>query len=739
MTEESNTPPVDAAVVGGNAAAPNDGHDVDDASLSTTARTQNEPFSGGETANPGESDPRDGVVDRPVDGETMPAAAAAATVTQTNQPPSQRSRATILMNRIPLQFDGNQVHIRLGNGNVVGVPLQRQPNAQTADGIATSFGRHGNINIHISQVDPLLPQPIEYAGFSTPNAVDNREQHEQHRRPQEEDPALSRFKCDICYDFLRVLPVGCGKCSARFCQECLQRVYSDEARRRQPHKCPMCRVEYQDIEPDEALQRDMDAGPTVPCRYDGCPEQCLLLSMIASHEQTCEHVPVRCRYAMYGCSWTGKRGMIDDHEENVCKLSPIGPFVEQFRQLKAEMGGRVEVASQQAVGAARLQGSIRQSLARDQLKSTADFLQLLHYCHSLTCSTPMALLQKDKWLSYWRNDETRASVVNFLMFLPFLIPSITVGSQGLSSFCLCLEKLIFSGTKLLSQNSTLTLESAFSHLLTPQVERLLEMALIGFCTFMFGALAVALNFLDEKSNISWRGIKVGQLGTPPIIGDVLGICMFALFMCVIEYHDSGVRSVVLWILVLFSSTVLPSLILTLSHFMAMKDPPSASDVPSFARSIEPLMFGLRYSFLEAHFGMVACLDAAIIVKLVTRSDQNKFLKDCFVGQLPEMACAAFLGFKLALWGTEACNQLSQNAPIDDLLSSIADSLFASFVLCLSNELVHGLFTFGIKVGCIVATQSRLHVRPEGVAKDYSIPGIIAFGTWCVAIFAITQI
>jgi hypothetical protein len=737
-----------------------------DRSLDAT-QTHTEPLDGTETAsltspNPTESLYTAGVIESSIPGGTDQTPVTSSQSTQSIAPspratirmhlhgfPPQAATATTaainpanVLNRMPLQFHSNQVQLNLGSGNRVMVPLQRQ-NIQPADGITTASGRHGNVNIRVVQVDPLVPQPIESTGtLSSAPIVDHVEQQPSPIPQQDEDPSLSRFKCDICFDFLRVIPVGCGKCSARFCQECLQRVYSDDARRGQTHKCPMCRVEYQNMVRDETLKIEMDAGPTVPCRYDGCPEKHLRLSMIAAHEQTCQHIPVRCRYAMYGCTWTGKRGMIQDHEQNSCRLTPIGPFVEQFRQLKAEVSGRSEMAAQQAVGAVRMQAIIRQSLARDQIKSAFDILHLLQYCQSLTCCTPTAFLQKEKWLSYSRNDETRASVVNFLIFLPILLPAITIGSQGLSSFCLGMDKLLLTATTILlnkHSNSTLTKETEFFELLTPQIERLLEIALIGFCTFVFGALAITLNLLDEQSSKGWREIKLGKFGTHLIVRDVLGICTFALFMCVLEYHDCGVRAMILWILVLCTSTFFPSLILTLSHFMASTDPPLISNVPSFARSVEPLMFGLRYSCLEAYFGMSATLDAALIVGFLSRSDQNKLLKDCFLEQLPELVRAGFLGFKLTLLCTTVYCQISQNAPWIEVFSSIICSISAAIALRVANELVRILFAFGIKVGHLVATQSRPHIRPEGVAKDYSIHGIVAFGAWCTAMFAISQL
>jgi hypothetical protein len=135
------------------------------------------------------------------------------------QPPSQTTTArtatinpTSILNRIPLQFHSNQVHLNLGNGNRVMVPLQRQT-SQSVDGITTASGRHGNVNIRVVQVDPLIPQPIESIDtFSTTHTATNVEQ-QQSQLPPQDDPAWSRFKCDVCFDFIRVMPVGCGKSS----------------------------------------------------------------------------------------------------------------------------------------------------------------------------------------------------------------------------------------------------------------------------------------------------------------------------------------------------------------------------------------------------------------------------------------------------------------------------------------------------------------------------------------------
>lgn len=277
--------------------------------------------------------------------------------------------------------------------------------------------------------------------------------------------------------------------------------------------------------------------------------------------------------------------------------------------------------------------------------------------------------------------------------------------------------------------STLTLEKALSAVLTPQLERAMENASIGLFVAMLGALAVSLNFLDEQSSKSWKGIRVGQLGTPPIVGDGLGVAVFGLFMCILVFYDAGARASSLWFLVLFGSTFFPAVALTLSHVLARKEPPTVSNIASLARSIEPVMFGLRYSFLEAYFGLSACLDAALIIGLAPRSVQNKCLKDCFVGKIPEIVCMAFLGFKVALWVLEARQQLSQELALKDFFASVADSLLAAFALRLMNALVHAWFHFGIKLGSVIASQSHRCVRPEGTTKDYNAIGILVFGMW----------
>lgn len=127
-------------------------------------------------------------------------------------------------------------------------------------------------------------------------------------------------------------PASCGKCSSRFCFTCIQRVAQQS---KTPAKCPTCRCEFQlaDITRDTALAERMQRANTVSCQYQGCHAQ-LSLTQVAAHEQSCVFVPIKCRYASFGCEWKGIRQTLAQHEVS-CPLMQVSQLVQQFRQLRA--------------------------------------------------------------------------------------------------------------------------------------------------------------------------------------------------------------------------------------------------------------------------------------------------------------------------------------------------------------------------------------------------------------------
>lgn len=101
-------------------------------------------------------------------------------------------------------------------------------------------------------------------------------------------------------------------------------------------KCPTCRCEFStsDIRRDSELRERMQRASTVECQYQGCSAQ-LSLNQVKSHEESCLFVPLKCRYATFGCDWKGTRQLLADHE-STCPLMQVSALVEQFRQTRAD-------------------------------------------------------------------------------------------------------------------------------------------------------------------------------------------------------------------------------------------------------------------------------------------------------------------------------------------------------------------------------------------------------------------
>lgn len=132
-------------------------------------------------------------------------------------------------------------------------------------------------------------------------------------------------------------PASCGKCASRFCNACILRVAATGTSDA-PAKCPTCRCEFQmsDITLDADLKERIQRANTVTCQYEGCNAQ-LSLNQVAIHEQTCLFVPIKCRYASFGCEWKGTRQTLIEHEAT-CSLMQVSSLVEQFRQTRADHG-----------------------------------------------------------------------------------------------------------------------------------------------------------------------------------------------------------------------------------------------------------------------------------------------------------------------------------------------------------------------------------------------------------------
>ena len=669
-------------------------------------------------------------------------------------------------------------------------PIQMGPNGPV------HMGPNGPVPVRMVQVqvDHLTPQLLSASPATSTNneAIANmRGDSAISNRRMEDPPELERYKCEICYEYIND-PVGCGKCASRFCRTCLQKVYDSDIQKQQTTKCPVCRCEYSEMVPDPSFYGGDKGGtmPTLPCRHVslGCPERNLPLSQIAQHEQVCPHVPMRCRYAPYGCRWVGKRGLVQAHEEFGCKLAPIGKFIEQFRQTRADHAFRLEMISQQATGAIRMSHVLRQTYTRDnQRKSLSDSFRLIQYCHAATSLTPHFFMTKDLWVSYWRNNESRAAVINFCICVPLMAAAFGVvghGARSLFEFfedvspgktLVMLAKAIEGGNMDITNNSndTTPIARVIKKLQQSQNEELLIDVFLAMCVGALGIMMAMLNYVETKSNISWNKISLPYFGGRyPLVGDVMSVSIFALLFSIMEYHQSNLKVAVFWIAIVLSSTFFPALMFALSHYTARlvtRTPrPATFNLMEMARLVEPCMFGLRFSMTLVSFGVMATLDSAIVLCLVPRKSQLH-LKNTLFERIPTEAFFVYIGVRCGNWifkmqelvfGGNLDLSLLQNAvtiesaqkffssspeavALSHLLDEISISVVATASLMITCFGINTLFALGITVGDYIAHTSQVELSPEGIArgtaKEYSSVGLLAFVSWAMMVAFVARI
>lgn len=612
------------------------------------------------------------------------------------------SPSSPLQPRIHVDQQG-RVRLDMGRGNVMRLPT-------------VSANNNGQINVRVLQIDPLMPQPVQDMSSNQNGVV--------------EDESWSKYKCAICCEFMND-PVGCGNCASRFCHACLNRVAAGAAAANNINnssslpKCPTCRVEFRFMVRDVALKDEMMThGPTVPCCFEGCLEQ-LKLPLVADHENRCGHALMKCRYASFGCKWTGKRDSIFHHENNECHLAKVSNFIDEFRKTKGDHSTRLDIFQRQVMGSMQMNTVHRQSLQRDQMKSCANVWDLLLYCHVVTCSAPLFFYTKDKWVTLFRPAEGRAAVVNFLVFLPTMIMCAVTASSG------------FRGLLRLLDNFR-----------QPTTSLPLEDAMICVCIGMLGVLLLVANFVDGKSSQSWRKFSFRCLGEPPVMCDVVAISSFTIHLSIMEYQGAGAKAFLLWVPLTMCTTLFPALVATLSHTaarnMTSTPAPTAATIWKSGRTLEPFLFGLRYSILATFFGVLPCLDASILVVLFAKPLKKAIsprlvIPNCFLEGFPKSFTVAYFGAKTALLAAESQNNSDDGTNhIPETLCWMMDSILAVGVLMLLNVLINQMFAVGVALGEKIAAQAQADVRSDGIQKDHNLTGIVCFFGWVCMLGMITQ-
>jgi hypothetical protein len=311
--------------------------------------------------------------------------------------------------------------------------------------------------------------------------------------------------------------------------------------------------------------------------------------------------------------------------------------------------------------------------------------------------------------------------VNFLTLLPTMVVCIMVSASGYRQFLGLLDSVPGSNRS---------------------DEELVDDVLLALCIATLGILAIAGNFVDDKSSITWSAYPLGLFGLQHLMRDVLAISVFAVHMSSFEYSGRAwFKPTLLWFFVAITASFFPALVATVAHAANRLPAPTPSTIPSIARSIGPVMFGLRYGLTAVLFGLLPCLDAATLIFMTKPFVQNismdLVLDDCFIDKIPSYYVYALAGARLAsslvlqlqgrlLMGTEAQ---------PDLLN-LLDSVAAFLLLLLVNYLLNNLYRLGVLLGSKIAQQAQADVRPDGVRKDYNLVGIVSFGVWVCLLGAI---
>jgi hypothetical protein len=598
-----------------------------------------------------------------------------------------------------------QVQLDLGQGNFV--TINRDQSRQLGNQRVSTSVNGNQVNLRVVQINPLTPIPLENSDTSGVGAVDQGD----------DDESLSQFKCAICYHWMKD-PVGCGVCASRFCNACLLRVATGADRQGNRSviipaaRCPTCRVEFSQasIIHDEALKNGIFAAPPVPCKYDGCDMK-LQLPLLADHEKECEHALVKCRYVSFGCSWTGKRQAVQHHEDCHCHLAKISAFIEQMREMRGDHSSRLEMIQQQATGAIRMQAVHRQNLQLDQLKSTSNIFHLFEYCQYVTCATPHFLYRKDSWAAFWRTGEAQGTVLNFLTLLPTSIICLAISSKGYRRLWRLLDK------------DTVPVE-------------LLEEALLCMCIGAIWVLVVIAHFADSKSSSSWGIFPSPVFGAQYMIRDVIALAAFTIYIVIMEYQISALKAFFVWWLVATGTAFFPGVIAAVAAKASGLPPPTST--LSLARSIAPVLFGLRYSLVAVIFDITACLDAACLM-LMTRPWLKKVAADlisdeCFL-QLEQpphyFGVLALAGARLAVVALQF-----QTGSVDDPGLLLVDSVVAFLLLLAVNFFIDKVYAYGMAMGTAAAVQAQADVRPDGIRKEFNLIGIACFGVWVATLGAL---
>ena len=283
----------------------------------------------------------------------------------------------------------------------------------------------------------------------------------QNNNSQKQPLDLKQFECSICFEYMDI-PVKCGglTCSSRFCHTCLQRVLQEELGKNQRNnataanndnqnnnnnnegasttpalsaKCPHCRNNFNqsDIQVDFQLQFQInDSTNTITCPFRGCNTE-VQLSRLKSHEETCPFIRMRCKYAEWGCLWTGRKLDIRTHYATECEYSTVGPglakFIERYRKtVEYDHRTLLDQHRNQIHGLNQIQHVQSRQIMMMKTKNASDIVDVMALSYHVCCFPGRFINRRDLWSSILQQPGCRGTVGNMLLSFPTMVLVVSV-------------------------------------------------------------------------------------------------------------------------------------------------------------------------------------------------------------------------------------------------------------------------------------------------------------------------
>lgn len=363
-----------------------------------------------------------------------------------NPPPRNLSHMLHVHLNTPDGVRGVNIALPPGANMPPRVVVQQQPQAAGGGGGAMNNNnppqtiRIRQSSSSSSSYQPLQAQPL-------PNQT-NYDDILLNQNNSQEPIDLKKFECSICFEYMEQ-PVRCGgaSCSSRFCATCLNRVLRDEISNRnnrtsenssstatatnnndQSAKCPHCRTNFTktDIQVDHVLEKEIyDSTNTITCPFKGCNTEVQLCKM-KQHEESCPYIRMKCRYAEWGCKWTGRKMDLQSHYDAECDFTKLGSglptFIERYRKtVEHDHRYWIDQNRAQLQGFNQMQSMQSRQVMMMKSRNASDILDVLALTYHACCFTGRFVLSRDLWSMILMKQGCRATMGNMLLSFPTMI------------------------------------------------------------------------------------------------------------------------------------------------------------------------------------------------------------------------------------------------------------------------------------------------------------------------------